>query len=394
MTVMLWAALVVPSLYVVQKYANWTGAIAYALIALVIVTFRSRMPLPSSARAQAWLAASMAGVLLAVFLVVYPIANVHVPGRGSDDDDAYNVGVHALVSGQSPYDHTTYLGNSLHMLPGAFVLSMPFVLLGTSAWQNVFWLVLFFAAAAAVSADNARALRLAWLVLACSPTVIYQVATGTGHAANTIYVLLGLLWLVRTDHRDIAAAAWGVALASRANFLLLLPLSFGWLGRKHGWVTALRATAITCATFAALALPLYLRDPAHYGPLEGANRLLRFNEILPHAGEVILAVMAGAALVLSTLRTDLSGLLLSGAIVQAIPVLAGAALSSIYTGRLDVAYLGYGTFAAWFVFMASTLADTRWYKKYGTASPSDAMRPRTVDARSERGSYRNTRTSV
>src|SRR5205814_557718 len=96
--------------------------------------------------------------------------------------------------------------------------------LGASALQNLFWIPMFFVAVWVETRDSRRALELAWLVLALSPAVIHDIVTGTGYASNAIAVVLGLWWLTRTRHRDLAAAAWGVALASRANFLLLVPI--------------------------------------------------------------------------------------------------------------------------------------------------------------------------
>ena len=69
-------------------------------------------------------------LIVVAFFVLYPVANTHAPGTGSDDDDALNLGALALLTGRFPYSQTTYLGNALHHLPGAFVLAVPFVILG------------------------------------------------------------------------------------------------------------------------------------------------------------------------------------------------------------------------------------------------------------------------
>jgi hypothetical protein len=179
------------------------------------------------ARAVCW--RSRGFLLVAVlFLTVYPIANSHAPHTGSDDDDACNVGVTSLLEGKSPYSERTYLGDVLHQLPGALVLAAPFVLLGTSGLQNLFWLPAFFAAIAKVTKDSRMATQLFVLVVGLSPTVLHQVLTGTGHVSNAIYVALGLFWLIRKQ-RALHAIAWGIAPASRPNFLLLIPLANGYV---------------------------------------------------------------------------------------------------------------------------------------------------------------------
>jgi len=345
-----WLALVAPSLFIVHKYSGTAGAAAYAAIAALAVAAAPRLPIPRSRRGRRTVAVATIAVIVIVFAMMYPAVNVHTPGVGSDDDDAYNTGARALIEGRSPYSERTYLGNVLHQLPGAFVLAAPFVIAGTSALQNLFWLPAFFLAVRKET-DEAAALRLSWLVIAASPTVLHQVITGTGHAANTIYVALGLWWLTRTVHTNIAGAFWGVAVASRANFLLLLPLAFGWLWQHRGWRTAVAAMAFTCGVATALVFPFYLDDPMQFGPLEAADRLLRFNAVFAYAGAAIGISMAAAAGILACRQMDRAALFRNCALVQALPVVAGVLLSG--AGRLSLAYATYGTFAAWFVFMAT-----------------------------------------
>jgi hypothetical protein len=369
-----WLALVGPSLFIVHKYIGTVGAAAYAALAAAAVAAAPHFPVPRSRRVRVAVAIVSVAAVVAVFAVMYPIVNVHVPALGSDDDDAYDAGVRGLIAGRSPYTQTTYLGNVLHQLPGAFLLAAPFVIAGTSALQNLFWLPAFFLAVRKQSGD-AAALRLSWLVLAMSPTVLHEVITGTGRGSNTIYVALGLWWLTRSRHTNIAGALWGAAVASRANFLLLLPLAFGWLWQRRGARSAAATMTLACGTVAALVVPFYLNDPAHFGPLEAANRLLRFDAVFPHAGIAVGTVMAGAAIVLSCIRMDRAALFTRCAIVQALPVVAGVLLSG--SGREALAYATYGTFAAWFLFMATAdrFADTSSSRAPIRGGPRSALDP-------------------
>jgi hypothetical protein len=281
--------------------------------------------------------------------------NTAAPGAGSDDDNTLDLGASALLAGRFPYRETTYLGNPLHHFAGAFLLAAPFRLLGASALQNLFWIPLFFAVVEAETGDARRALALAWLVLACSPAVMHDVVTGTGYASNGIYVAIGLWWLVRSRGSAAAAIAWGVALASRANFLFAVPLSFGWLRQHVGMRTALCATALTLATVAALTVPFYLYDPRHFSPLEAADRLFRFDAVLPHAGMTIAGAMAAASIVFAFTRMDAAMLFQNCAIVQALPVAAGIALASVQARQPDFLYARYAAFAAWFMLMGEAL---------------------------------------
>ena len=349
--VCLWLVLVLPSSFVVHKYLGWEGTILYSIGVAPSIALARRLFTRLSTRTLAWLVLLTSILVAVAFFVVYPIANTHAAGAGSDDDDALNLGAMALFAGRSPYAHTTYLGNVLHHLPGAFILATPFVALGTSALQNLWWLPIFFLAAKN-EADSRAALELTLVVVALSPEVWYEVVTGTGYLANTISVLLGLWWLVRTTHRDFAAIAWGLTLASRANFLFLVPLAAGYLYQRAGWRTAVRAVVLTCGTAGALTLPFYFHDPDHFGPLEGANRLLVFNQFLPHLGIALIVVMAALAVAVSFLPMDRAALFRNCAIVQAFPVIAGLALASARDRQMNLWYARYGAFFAWFALMA------------------------------------------
>jgi hypothetical protein len=353
--VWLYAALVLPSLFVVHKFLGLWLAAAYAAAVALMLPVADRIRLPRTRRARIVCVVTTITAVVLLFALIYPIVDVDTPPRGSDDDDAYNVGVRAMLAGTSPYAERTYLGNVLHQLPGAFVLAAPFVLLGTSALQNLFWVAIFFAVVRAESMDGGRALRFAWIVLAFSPVVVHQIVIGTAHVSNAIYVTLGLWWLTRTRHRDLAAIAWGVALASRANFLWTIPLAFGWLMQRHGWRTATRAMLLTCAAAAAITLPFYVASPDNFGPLEAANRITRFNVTWPHAGDAIVVAMTALSIGLPLLRP--TRLFRDAAVVQAFPVAAGTLLGLLQWGRVDLEYTSYFTFAAWFALMAVTLSD-------------------------------------
>jgi hypothetical protein len=347
----LWLALVFPSSFVVDKFLGWECTVVYAIIVGFVVARKPQLIGRLSDRNLLWAALLTWSVIVVAFFVVYPIVNTQAPGTGSDDDDALNLGGMALLSWRSPYTQVTYLGNVLHHLPGAFVLASPFVLAGSSALQNLFWIPLFFLAVGK-EANTRQAMRWAWLVLALSPAVMHEVVTGTGYVSNTIYVLLGLWWLVRTKRRNLAAIAWGVTLASRANFLLLVPLAFGYIRQHAGLRTALRTTALTCATTACLAVPFYLHDRHHFGPLEAADRLLVFNQLLPHLGLAVVVLMAVLAVSLSFTQRNAAALFRNCALVQAVPVVAGVVLISIQDRQLNLWYARYGPFFAWFVLMA------------------------------------------
>ena len=341
-----------PSLSLVHQYGGWRGGLVYAVASLAAVhwvTRRDRLPAGPlrDGSSVPWLAAGTVLAVVVLFAVVYPNVDVHVPGRGSDADDALNTGARALLAGHSPYDTATYLGNELSPLPGALVLAMPFVLLGTSALQNLLWLPAFFLVVAHDTRDRGWTLRLAWAVLLFSPVVLHEILTGGDHSANAVYVLLGLRWMLASRGRPLAAAAWGVALASRANFLFLLLPVCGWLWRHHGRTAALRATSIAAGVAVLLTAPfLWHHGLADFSPFHAVDRLTRFDNVVPTAGvlagALIIATMIAGAAWLALRRVTMTGLLFGCACVQAWPVVVG----------WDVAFVHYGVFASWFAVMA------------------------------------------
>ena len=297
--------------------------------------------------------------LLIAFAVVYPIANAGVVGGGSDADDALNLAVSELLQGRYPYYPETYLGNPISPLPGALFLSIPFVLLGNGAYQNFFWLLVFVLAMKSYLNNGRLALLLLWLILALSPAVPYQMMIGSDYTANTLYILLFMLWLLRAAsepdlpgwQKTLPAIFLGIGLSSRANFLLILPLVAAALVRIAGWRGAIRYMGITGVAFAAVTLPFYLYDPAAFSPLHTHRDLSQFNVILPYAGVVIplvTGVIAGLLAIFRPANQDFNMLLKQCAIVLAFPVLCGIVLATIWFGRLELAFATFGTFFLYF----------------------------------------------
>ncbi len=335
----LWLCLTLPSLYVVEKFLGKTGLVIYLILVALAVVLLPYLSFQANERRVRWLAVFLFVLLIVVFAIVFPIANTHQGRAGSDADDAINLAVRALLHGQYPYYPRTYLYNVIHSLPGSLLIAAPFVLLGTSALQNFFWLGLLLLVLRSELRETFVALRWVVVMLLLSPVVIQQLVTGTDHVSNAIYVMLALWWLVRARSKFLPAICWGIALSSRANFLFLIPLVFGWLGQRYGWKNSLNWMGLTCLTFAAITLPFYFYDPKGFAPLHAANRLTRFEYLLPHATWVITGAMGLLSATLGLLPRKWNvPLWLRCAVVQAFPVVVGTLLGG------GLLYLSYSTF--------------------------------------------------
>lgn len=300
------------------------------------------------------------------FVFVYRSVNTHQPGRGSDADDGLNMATVKLLHGHFPYDELTYLDNPISPLPGALVLAAPFVLVGNSAYQNFFWLVIFFLILRGYSRDSRPTLFWVAAVLVLSPVLMNEIVAGGDYLANSIYVLVFILILVDEERWQfppwteyLFAVLFGVSLSSRANFFLLLPLVFAALVRRRGWIQAMVLTLISMGIFAAITLPFYLHDPAHFSPFQVQHfKLLRFEPTLPRAGLLIPAAAGVLAVILAIFRVrDTRRLLTAGALVEAVPLLSAECLRIIQLHRWDFAYLSYGVNV---LVLATVLAAWRW----------------------------------
>jgi hypothetical protein len=342
--------LVIPSTEVVQKYLGSAGVVIYILGASLAMWIGykyidKRLASKVTNKQVLWITAITFLVLLAALLIIYPIANSGLLGGGSDNDEAVNLATTELLHLHYPYHVSTYLGQSPSVMPGALVLAAPFVLLGTSAYQSLFWLFAFLLTMNSYLKDRRLALWLLWVLLALSPGILQQYVTGSDLLANSLYVLLFIMWLVNAVtqkglsgwQKSGLAVLLGIGLASRATFLLLLPLVFSALVQSAGWKSAAKYALITCLTLGLMIIPFYLYDPQGFYPLQTNDRLDQLRIVLP----VVSAILA---LIFSVLpgNSSLPVLLRNCAIVMAFPVLGILIYRSIISGSLNLDYAHYG----------------------------------------------------
>jgi hypothetical protein len=316
-----------------------------------------------SARLATWLAAATFLALVVIFAIVYPIANSGVVGGGTDRDEALNIAVQELLSGRYPYYPKTYLQAPISPLPGSILLAMPFVLLGNSAYQNIFWLGAFFFVVAWYFNDRRVALLLLWTVLALSPLFWQEFVTGGDLLANSLFICVFTILMAKTHlephfkpwQRIAAALLLGVGLASRLNYMLILLPICSSLWQSRGWRVAVAYTALACLTAALIALPFYFYDPAGFSPLHTFRKVDQFSALLPFAGSLIV-ILAGLAALLLALRPLRGGAAFfrACALPQAIPIAAGLVFYAL-ARRLDYTFPGYGFSFLWFGVLAAWL---------------------------------------
>ena len=353
-------SILLPSIGVCQKYLGLKGVVAYLVIGtsglLIVLAYEGPLFSLLTGNRIKVLAILTAIALLVIFLIVYPVANSGRFGGGSDTDEAITLAATNLLYGQYPYYARTYLGNPIDPLPGAILLSIPFVLMRNVGYQNLFWMILGFVALKSYMKSWKQALILSWIIIAFSPRLMSLYVVGNDDIANTLYILLSMTLLVtlctRDDSKDwkkvLVAILIGIGFSSRANFLFLLPLLYSTLVNQTGWKRATGYMAISGLAFLSVTLPFFLYDPVGFTPFHTMHKLNRFNQVLPHADIIISLLTLGAAVTLSLKWNDgsMSALLRNCSIVLAIPVLFSFVIPSLKVIHLKNA--GYGIFCLFF----------------------------------------------
>jgi hypothetical protein len=201
-------------------------------------------------------------ILTAAFAVLYPISLRHTLNIGSDREDALRIELHAVHHHQYPYDARTFLGNAPTPLPGAMLLALPFVALGHIAWQNFFWLALFFVFTICFFRRRATALFFLAVFLLLAPADLSDFTSGGDYLTNFFYLAIAVALFVRSLDRTFyawfpAALFLGVALSSRILYaVILIPLLALTLQRTSR-SRAIALFVIVLIAAAAVTLPIF-----------------------------------------------------------------------------------------------------------------------------------------
>ena len=335
-----------PSSHLVAKLLGPAGFATYALLVIVVCALLwQRRPGLLERDDPAWTIGILFIAFAITFALVFPVLDAgEAFGRGSDRDEALNIGVRAMLAGRQPYAETTYLQNPISPLPGSLILAAPFVWIGDAAWQNVFWFGGWLALLVRILGTG-RTLAAALLTLAASPAVPHDLLTGGDLFVNAVMVMCAGMWTASATtgrHLALSAAAAGVAVATRYPFLLLVPLLAGFVYRRHGAIRTAVCLAILAATSALVTLPFYLNDPGSFAPFVTQNKFRFLVNDLPGADRYLPAICAAVALIAPAVvwRRSWTAWLVAAGAVLLLPVIlyAAAALVAEPTGTATAGY--------------------------------------------------------
>jgi hypothetical protein len=357
--------LILPSLGLIQKYAGTTLAFAVAGVGVILFVWIGGRPWVATAagvsdgRWMSWPLALLLGVMVAGFVVVYPLTNTHTGtaatyapiGGGSDRDESLQLGVREVLAGRYPYYQTTQLQNFVTQLPGSLVLAIPFALLGNAVWQNLFWVGAFFMLVRyAFGRDRLATLFVALAMFAC-PVVLQDFVTGGDLGASAIAILIAMfLTLKFADDASFSLpkklallVLTGIALSSRLNYLLLLPPFFAAVARRTSVGVAAAYAALIGLSFSLITLPFYFYDPAGFAPLYLHNKFSNFDGELRHAGLLLPAVSVLFSVMLATSPANraVGTWLIQSGLVLTVPVVFLVALASTRAGGPNFTFTDY-----------------------------------------------------
>jgi hypothetical protein len=356
--------LTVPSLFLFDKFGGHLGSVVAFVYVAALIRLSNHPALIGrldgmSERQARILAGATTLAVIVIFAVLYPLSNSGRFGQGSDNDEALNLATTSLLNGQFPYRQVTYLGNQLSPLPGSLVFASPFVLLGNAAYQMFFWLPLAaFLVWRSWGRHTGRSLAFFWLVALGCPAVLYQVAVGNDYAVNALVVTIFSLMLATAGERNTSTAGTyalavglGVALSSRPNFLLILPLLFSRLWQEQPPRRALGLTALVVGVAVAVTLPFFLYDPEHFSPTHALSKLSLNRGSSTHMGLIvpILGFVVACALARPAWNKSAGAFLRNAALVQASMVLGVAVVTGMSQHRwVDLYPTIYGQFFLYF----------------------------------------------
>jgi hypothetical protein len=373
---LLWASLfIVPSLgSILHSPLGINGTLLYATVAMPFLTAayvflpKTMHPLTES-KAKTVVLAVVFIICLASAICV-PLANANrIPGANVRDETLRNA-VDAITHLKYPYYYPVSPTEPITPLPGGILISLPFVLLGSSAYLNFLWLPLFFGSLAKyLNSWNIPIVLLLSMILG-SPVIIHELVSGSDLLSNALANVIVTFLVIRfnslsgTKRIGLGVLA-GVALAWRFPFLFIVPLWLSYIMKTNGWRAALKWGVLVGFVYAVVVGPFYLYDRAHFSPLHVARYANRFDSVIGHSGVVVPALVGIVALFLSTRRIA-SGfsLLVSCGIILSMPTVLGITLTILSLRRFEVG--PYSNFGVTFIFFGAAPLLEVIAVRYGT----------------------------
>ena len=346
-----------PSLGFVLKHAGYGGLVGY--VALVLIVLAASLLL--FRRYAFWIEKQFRPLALltilgmvVVFPLLHPFEDDRGSGKSSDRNEGLEMAVTRMFHGKTPYYPINDTAGPLSLMPGSILLAAPFVPLGNSGYQNIFWLSIFIFGSVLFFKNRVLALYLLVVPSLLSFAFTYEFVSGGDLIANAIFVTVGFLLVFKTIDQSpskdwkwvLACMFLGVCLASRANFLMLLPIFSTTIWNVCGFKKAFLASFVTFSTFLIVVIPFYLIDPEKFTPLRSSNKIGADDLSYPIESVVIIASTGVVALLCALLALrqkswnyEITFFRLA-TLVTILPILGMICTSSVSQKTVDLTILG------------------------------------------------------
>jgi hypothetical protein len=364
----------IPSIGSLEKFLGNIGAIAAITAAFlgIPLVYKASRYLFLDPAAQHRLLSILVLVLVVEFIVLFPIAKSGLLGPGSDEDDALNITFRALLHGHYPYYTMTYLGNPPTPMPGAIFLAAPFVILGTSALENLFWVPAFIKFAPRLFGSESSAVLYTLIFIFLCPASLHNFVIGGDYLVNCLYVIIAIELVIHMDSAQQSAVKrlgvyflFSICLSSRPIFIMVVPILSAYLWQQIGSRRAVEFFVATVLFCAIINGPFYLYDPARFPAFNLSRKLADFPPNV-HAKWLIPILsfgIASSSFFLVMDRRRIYGTLTASFAAMFLPLYAFQLLS----GMSMMGYLGYA--------LPMTMFGGIWLFQVSGTAPQLLVRP-------------------
>lgn len=338
----------------VQKYFGLVGLLGYLFVLIVGIVFFFRFQenfLRLFSGKAVLLGGAFLAILIGLFATLYPIENGRGIGKSSDRDQGLNIASGLLMKGDYPYYPKDDFAGPLSVLPGSIIFATPFVALGNSAYQNIFWLAILMLFCAWHLRDPLLGSVLTAACVFLSPSALHEFISGGDLLTNGIFVAVLSMWalggwMVKSPRPWVLAGSTillGCALASRPNFLFLLPVFCTLIWSRQGFPRAAFAGALVFGVTCLATLPFYFANPEGFTPLIARAKISIVG--IPWASQAVigLTLFTSLSAAFTTLirpsAKPLQSFAIWGAVIILCPMIAMILLAGWAAGNPDFGFM-------------------------------------------------------
>jgi uncharacterized membrane protein len=218
------------------------------------------------------------------------IGDLHALDYTVDNDEALEVWIKTLFSGEYPYFAQTQLNNPLTPLPFNPIYSIPFYLVGEVALQNVVSVILLVIIVYHF-ADNDNIKYFLSIILVSA--IFYKLLINqSDHLTVNILTVTGL-YLLYKNKLLYSSLLFGALIATRGYVWIVIPLTLVYIWDTSGYRECITTASVYTVISSSLILPFLLWHPTAFltqAPLGAQGSILSVS-FIPYSQYIITALI-------------------------------------------------------------------------------------------------------